>query len=556
MPISDKFFLASDQPLQKTWSMNTCRLASLVGIPPKPIQFRMVSSYCECQDVSLSSFAVYTYCTLYTFSWLSYSLPTLLNWPIFLDKYKKLHIWKTQQRNLLVQVLPAWTPEQLSRLTHRKSIYPFCIEAKTVLISSLIYNKYGCPVSFALGLKALPDLHGRTISWRLPRCSSSLGRVCRCDQACGSDTSKNSKWKLRPRKYIFQSAKNSSAYSGLTIGIFGSYPSFSTEKVSSCPPLLSNASKNQGDHSEPGDGPDAWHGAPSPHHPGRHRRGEHEDHLQPRPSHHRAWPQRNPFEVAADFWPGLENCRIFWCHKSLLSKNVWKILPALVWMRAQRSTQQETSPQGSSATLLAGIRLLRYFNNEDDNDHDGHWFMLMTIIRETMVEIKITLIRLATVGSGCLGFSPMLEDWWWWWWCWRIIIMVMRMVAIISALMTMMTISSAKLPWSWSEMWFSHLSTNNGAMLFNNWSKQLVGSDWSPCLPVHGRLAPPVADSFSCEVKLLMLMLFQLFHCQASHLDGLSRRSPMSIGGRSCGNSSSQNDKICLNKIFKNVNMK
>ena len=35
--------------------------------------------------------------------------------------------------------------------------------------------------------------------------------------------------------HIFQSSKNSSAYSGLTIGIFGSYPSFSTEKVFDLP---------------------------------------------------------------------------------------------------------------------------------------------------------------------------------------------------------------------------------------------------------------------------------------------------------------------------------
>ena len=37
--------------------------------------------------------------------------------------------------------------------------------------------------------------------------------------------------------HIFQSSKNSSAYSGLTIGIFGSYPSFSTEKVLDLPKI-------------------------------------------------------------------------------------------------------------------------------------------------------------------------------------------------------------------------------------------------------------------------------------------------------------------------------
>ena len=53
----------------------------------------------------------------------------------------------------------------------------------------------------------------------------------------------------------------------------------------------------QGDNSESGDGPDAGHGAAPPHHPRRHRRREHEDHLQSDPSHHRAWPQCNSFEV-------------------------------------------------------------------------------------------------------------------------------------------------------------------------------------------------------------------------------------------------------------------
>ena len=64
-------------------------------------------------------------------------------------------------------------------------------------------------------------------------------------------------------------------------------------------------SQNQGDNSEPGDGPDAGHGPAPPHHPRGDRRGEHEDHLQPRPGHHRTWPQRNSPEVNFDYLSGI-----------------------------------------------------------------------------------------------------------------------------------------------------------------------------------------------------------------------------------------------------------
>ena len=42
-----------------------------------------------------------------------------------------------------------------------------------------------------------------------------------------------------------------------------------------------------GDDGEPGDGPDAGDRPSAAHHLGRDRRGEHEDHLQPRSCHHR-----------------------------------------------------------------------------------------------------------------------------------------------------------------------------------------------------------------------------------------------------------------------------
>ena len=52
-----------------------------------------------------------------------------------------------------------------------------------------------------------------------------------------------------------------------------------------------------GDDGEPGDGPDAGDRPAAAHHLGRDRRGEHEDHLQPRSCHHRTWAQRNSLEV-------------------------------------------------------------------------------------------------------------------------------------------------------------------------------------------------------------------------------------------------------------------
>ena len=57
-----------------------------------------------------------------------------------------------------------------------------------------------------------------------------------------------------------------------------------------------------GDDGEPGDGPDAGDRPAAAHHLGRDRRGEHEDHLQPRSCHYWTRAQRHSLEVSLRTW--------------------------------------------------------------------------------------------------------------------------------------------------------------------------------------------------------------------------------------------------------------
>ena len=79
----------------------------------------------------------------------------------------------------------------------------FYILAKTLSLHAIFRLK--CEDHFIVCLKRLIyilyfkclDLHGWPVSWRLPSRSCALGRVCRCDQTCRSNSSKQTKMKSK-----------------------------------------------------------------------------------------------------------------------------------------------------------------------------------------------------------------------------------------------------------------------------------------------------------------------------------------------------------------------